>query len=542
VTFSSLGLPNAILKGIRAAGFTEPTAIQSKAIPTILQGNDLIGAAQSGSGKTGAYVIPILARLLDGSPRLRAIVLTPTRELANYVETRIRDYARFTEIRAEVVAHGVPLAQNEKLLREQPVDILVATPGRLLELHERKVLNVENVEILVLEEADKMVALGLGPELRRLLKLLPETRQTLMFTMTLPPELNRLAKEALIEPVRVDLAPAVRPGAGTRQTIFPVPRDLKADLLNELLVSDPFRPEVRNTVLFARARYGAERLARQLQRRGRVAMVLDEHPSQGEREQAIEDLRRGRIQVLVASDAVGRSLDVTGITHVVNYDVPTTPEDYAHRLGRPGRPETPGHVLTLMSPEEQKDVAGIERLLGRTIERTFLSGFDYGMKPREIVQSMSFEDELVRSRRAPAGLPTAAVRIANAPRAAAAKPAGARPVAAKPAAARPAANRVVPPARSAAVKTANGATSVPVASASASVTAAPRKPAAPARPAPAGARPAATPHAPAAARTPAAATRPSGASRPAAARSGGASTSATSRKKTAPRLPNPRRR
>jgi ATP-dependent RNA helicase RhlE len=413
VTFASLGLPPAILKGIRAAGLTEPTAIQSKAIPTILQGNDLIGAAQSGSGKTGAYLIPILARLLDSSTRLRALILVPTRELAAYVETRTRDYARYTEVKVGVVFTGAPLQAQERMLRETAVDILVATPGRLLELHERKCLNFENIEILVLEEADRMVALGLAPDLRKLLKLLPETRQTLLFSVTMPPELNRLAKEALIEPVRVDMAPSTRPVAGINQGVYPVPRDLKADLLDEMLA----RAEVRSTVIFARARYGAERLAKQLQRRSHVVAVLDEHPNQGEREQAIEDLRRGKVQILVASDAAGRSLDVAGVSHVVNFDVPQTPEDYAHRLGRPGgRGDTLGDVFTLMSPEESKDVAAIERFLGRAIPRVMLPDFDYGMRPKEIKQVVSYEEENRGGRRAPAGVQTAAVRIAAGPR------------------------------------------------------------------------------------------------------------------------------
>ncbi len=424
MTFASLGLPQVILKGIRAAGLSEPTAIQSKAIPTILQGNDLIGVAPSGSGKTGAYLIPILARLLDSSTRLRCLILVPTRELAAYVETRCRDYARYADIKVGVIFSGGPLPGQERMLRHEEVDILVATPARLLELHERKAVNFEYVEVLVLEEADRMVSMGMGPELRRLLKLLPETRQTLMFTMNLPPELNRLAKEALIEPVRVDLAPGTRPGTGIRQVIYPVPRDLKPDFLNHMLSERELwgGSEVRSLVLFTRGRYGADRLARLLHRRGYVAAVLDDYPSQQERDQALEELRRGRTQILLGSDGAGRSLDLSGVSHVVNYDVPQTPEDYAHRLGRPGRPDAPGNMFTLMSPEEQKDIAGIERLLGRTIERSFLPAFDYGMRPSEIKQVLSYDDEWTRPRRPLAGLPSAAARIAGS---AAARPAGA---------------------------------------------------------------------------------------------------------------------
>jgi ATP-dependent RNA helicase RhlE len=381
VTFSSYGLPAPILKGIRAAGLTEPTAIQSRAIPIILQGNDLIGMAQSGSGKSGAYLLPVLSRFLDRSTRLRGIILVPTRELAAYVETRARDFARYTELKVGVVFTGAPIQAQERLLLEQNINLLVATPGRLLELHALGCLNFADVEVLVLEEADRMVALGLAPDLRKLLKLLPETRQTLMFTLTVPPELNRLAKEALVEPVRVDLAPPGKPAAaGITQAIYPVARELKSALLDDMLA----RAEVRSTIVLTRSRTGGERVARQLQRRGYAVAVLDEHPNQGARESALEDLRRGRVQILVASDASARSLDVAGTAHVVNYDVPQTPEDYVHRLGRAGRADPVGDAFTLMSPEEQKYVAAIERLLGRAIPRVMLPDFDYGPQAREI--------------------------------------------------------------------------------------------------------------------------------------------------------------
>lgn len=411
MTFASFGLPSAILRGIRASGFTEPTALQSRAIPIVLQGNDLIGAAQSGSGKTGAYIIPTLARLIDGYTRLRAIVLVPTRELASYVETRARDWARYTDLKIGVVFTGAPLHAQERGLREQPVDLLVATPGRLLELHARGCLNFEDVEMLVLEEADRMVALGLAPDLRKLLKLLPETRQTLLFSVTMPPELNRLSKEALIEPVRVDLAPANRPVAGITQAIYPVPKDLKPDLLLEMLS----RAEVRSTLLFTRTRHGADRLGRHLQRRGYHVATLDEHPSQGAREQALDDLKRGRIQILAASDAAARSLDPAGLSHVLNYDVPQAPEDYVHRLGRSGRGDPVGDAFTLMSPEEQRDVAAIERFLGRAIPRVMLPDFDYQMRPREIKQVVSY-DEPDRARKGVSGLLPAVTRIAAVPR------------------------------------------------------------------------------------------------------------------------------
>jgi len=424
VTFATFGLPVPILKGIRAAGLTEPTAIQSKSIPIILQGNDIIGVAESGSGKTGAYLIPILSRFLDRSVRLRGIILVPTRELAAYVETRARDYARFTDLKVGVVFTGGPLVQQERMLREQPFHLLVATPGRLLELHARGVLNFADVEIMVIEEADRMVGLGLAPDVRKLLKLLPETRQTLLFTLTMPPELNRLAKEALVEPVRVDVAPATaKPAAGITQAIYPVPRELKIDLLEDLLS----RTEVRSTIIFTRHRTAAERLARTLQRHGHALALLDEHPNQGERDRAMDDLRRGRVQILVASEAAGRSLDVAGTAHVVNFDVPQTPEDYVHRLGRGGRADPVGDAFTLMSPDEQREVGTIEQFLGRAIPRVMLPDFDYAMSPRELRPAPPVTFEVVEEpRRAVAGVTAAAHRIANGTRTSDSRSNGAR--------------------------------------------------------------------------------------------------------------------
>jgi ATP-dependent RNA helicase RhlE len=246
-----------------------------------------------------------------------------------------------------------------------------------------------------------MVALGLAPDLRKLLKLLPETRQTLLYTLTMPPELNRLAKEALVEPIRVDVGPVNKPAAGITQAVYPVNRDLKPDLLDDLLA----RTEVRNTVVFTRTRTACERTARQLHRHGFAAVVLDEHPSQGDRDQALEDLRRGRVQILVASDASARSLDVTGTAHVVNFDVPQTPEEYVHRLGRTGRGEPVGDAFTLMSPDEQKYVEAIERFLGRAIPRVMLPDFDYTMVP----SSLRPVEEVKTAR---PGVASAATRIA----------------------------------------------------------------------------------------------------------------------------------
>ena len=371
--FTALGLPPAIVKGVRAVGYTEPTPIQSRAIPVVLQGQDMTGAAQTGTGKTAAFILPILARLMGGPKQLRSLILTPTRELAAQVETNARDYARFTDLRVGVVYGGVPLPPQIRMLKQEGVDLLVATPGRLLDLHDRLALRLDYVEILVLDEADRMVDMGFAPDLRRILRLLPRKRQTLMFSATIPPELNKVAKEALINPVRVDLAPPSRPAAGITQAVYPVPKHLKTDLLDRMLSA----AEVGSVIVFARTKHGADRLARALQKRGHSVASLHGNRSQSQRERALGDLRRGRVQVLVATDIASRGIDVEGITHVINYDVPHTPEDYVHRIGRTGRVDAVGDAFTLMSADEQKQFAAVERFLGRVVPRVTLPDFDY---------------------------------------------------------------------------------------------------------------------------------------------------------------------
>jgi ATP-dependent RNA helicase RhlE len=378
--FAALGLSPPVLKGVRAAGYTQPTPIQSKAIPLILLGGDIIGAAQTGTGKTAAFVLPILTRLLGGKRRLRALVLTPTRELAAQVETNARDYARFTDLRVGVVYGGVPIPPQEKMLARHGLDLLVATPGRLLDLHGRGVVRLDEIEILVLDEADRMVDMGFAPDLNRIIRLLPTERQTMMFSATMPPELNRVAKAALRDPARVDLAPPSRPAAGITQAVYPVPKHRKTELLDAILR----RTEVGSVIVFARTKHGADRLAKTLARRGHSVATLHGNRSQGQRERALGDLRKGRVQVLVATDIASRGIDVDAITHVINYDVPHTPEDYVHRIGRTGRVDATGDAFTLMSPEEKKEVVAIERFLGNTILRVMMPDFDYDTRKPDL--------------------------------------------------------------------------------------------------------------------------------------------------------------
>jgi ATP-dependent RNA helicase RhlE len=371
--FSSLGLPEPITRGVRAAGYSTPTPIQARAIPLILPGHDLVAAAQTGSGKTAAFLLPILARLLQGHRALRALILVPTRELAAQVEENAHQYSKYAEVSVGSVYGGVPIGPQERMLRYEGVDLLVATPGRLLDLHGRHSVSLDEVEVLVLDEADRMVDMGFAPDLQRILKLLPAKRQTLMFSATMPPELNRVAKDALHNPQRIDLAPPSRPAESIEQAFYPVPRHLKVDLLHEILD----RSEDRTALVFTRTKHGADRLYRQLKARGHRVGVIHGDRSQGQRERALEEFKRGRVEVLVATDIASRGIDVDDITHVINYDVPRAPEDYVHRIGRTGRMNASGDAITLVSPEEDKDARAIEKFLGRRIPQETVKGFDY---------------------------------------------------------------------------------------------------------------------------------------------------------------------
>jgi ATP-dependent RNA helicase RhlE len=404
--FSRLGLAAEVLRGVRAAGYTEPTPIQAQAIPPILAGRDLIGCAQTGTGKTAAFVLPILDRLRStagegvgragAADAVRALILTPTRELAAQVETAVRDYSRFMHLRCAVVYGGVAIGPQQASLR-QGVDILVATPGRLLDHMERGNVFFTRLEILVLDEADRMVDMGFAPDLGRILRKLPAGRQTLMFSATMPPELNAIAKKALVEPVRVDVAPKVKTAVGIREAVYPVPRHLKTDILLELLTG----AEMDSVLIFARTKRGADRIARGLERCGHPVATLHSNRSQGQRERALAGFRSGRYNILVATDIASRGLDVEGISHVINYDVPHQPEDYVHRAGRTARALAVGDAFTLMARDEEDLVAAIERFTGKAIPRVILPNFDYrratprseGRRPPRTARSRPIESD-----------------------------------------------------------------------------------------------------------------------------------------------------
>lgn len=370
--FTKLGLSKPVLEGVRAAGYTVPTPIQARAIPLILAGRDVIGSAQTGTGKTAAFALPILTQLGDPAPGPRALVLEPTRELAAQVETAFRDYARFTSLRVAVVYGGVGYGAQTEALR-QGVDVLVATPGRLLDHLQRGVVRLDKVQFLVLDEADRMLDMGFLPDVKRILQKCPARRQTALFSATIPPEIETLIQWAMREPETIEIGARRMPAETVRHVLYPVHSAQKADLLLALLE----RLNYESAIVFCRTKQGADHVAALLKRHNHAVAVLHSNRTQQERERALAGFRAGRYEVLVATDIASRGLDIEEVSHVINYDVPQHPEDYVHRIGRTGRAQAHGDAVTLMTAEDATHVAAIERFIGRSIERTKLEGFPY---------------------------------------------------------------------------------------------------------------------------------------------------------------------
>jgi ATP-dependent RNA helicase RhlE len=375
VSFAELNLASEITRAISEEGYEAPTPIQQGAIPGILSGRDLIGCAQTGTGKTAAFTLPILHRLRAGTRgRLRALILTPTRELAIQIADSLRVYGRHVRLDSTAIHGGVGLEPQIARLR-RGVDILVATPGRLLDLMGRGCVNYHGLEVLVLDEADRMLDMGFIKDVRRIVAVTPSRRQTLMFSATMPDEVRRLAREILRDPLNVEVAPRrSAPAAGVRQTLFPVSTGRKRDLMAHLLET-----EARGlTLIFTRTKHGADKLARHLEGRGHSVALLHGNRSQSQRTRALASFKGGRARVMVATDIAGRGIDVENIGHVVNFDLPNVPEDYVHRIGRTARAGATGAALSLVSPEDHPHVQGIETLIGQTIERRVMEGFAAG--------------------------------------------------------------------------------------------------------------------------------------------------------------------
>ncbi|MCL4506797.1 MAG: DEAD/DEAH box helicase [Chloroflexi bacterium] len=377
--FSDFALDARLQQAIKAAGYESPTPIQEKTIPIGLEGRDIVGTAQTGTGKTAAFVLPILQRLLTqplpGKRRqTRALIVTPTRELAEQIHETIRQLAHYTTIRSATVYGGVGMGLQEQALRDG-VEIIVACPGRLLD-HIEHGRTLDGVDMLVLDEADRMLDMGFLPSVKRILQHLPRSRRSMMFSATFAPELNALAAQMLNKPARVDVGHGTPPKK-IAHALYPVPQHLKTAMTLSLLKET----NAYSALVFTRTKHRADRVARQIKQAGYKVATLHSNKSQNQRQQALDGFRSGKVQILVATDIAARGLDIATVTHVINYDIPDTPDAYIHRIGRTGRIEHEGDAMTLVTSEDGAIVRDIERTLGKPIERRTINDFDYKSPP-----------------------------------------------------------------------------------------------------------------------------------------------------------------
>jgi ATP-dependent RNA helicase RhlE len=400
MSFASLGLRDDVLPGVRQLGFTRPTPVQLQTIPPALAGKDVLACAMTGSGKTAAFLLPILQRLSHERRRgPRALVLTPTRELAAQVGEHLRALSLDTRLTSATVFGGVGMGPQERAFRDG-VDVIVATPGRLLDHLRSSHARLHGVEVLVLDEADRMLDMGFLPDVGRILRHLPERRQTLFFSATMPPPITALAREMLREPVTIALEREARPAAGITHAAYPVAAELKSALLVALVKSGT----MRSVIAFTRTKHRANRLADYLTRNGVSADRIHGNRSQAQRTQALDGFKAGRFPVLVATDIAARGIDVDALSHVVNFDVPRNGEDFVHRVGRTARASAKGDAFVLVSPAEEADLRSIERAIGQRLPRVTLPGFDYSRRPAEKLE-VPIAERLARFRagRAQAG-------------------------------------------------------------------------------------------------------------------------------------------
>jgi len=375
--FTSLKLHPSLLSGVKELGFARPTPIQAEAIPPAVEGRDVLACAMTGSGKTAAFLLPILHRLLT-RPRgtTRALILTPTRELAAQIVEELNDLAVHTPITAAPVIGGVGMGPQEHAFRSG-VDVIVATPGRLLDHLRNPYAKLDKIEYLVLDEADRMLDMGFLPDIRRVLKMVPAKRQTLFFSATMPDPIVKLTREMLHNPATINLERKSAPAVGITQAIYPVPQDLKSLLLFTLLE----RGVMREALVFTRTKHRANRLWEFLEKRGVSVARIHGNRSQAQRTDALAGFKNGSYRVLVATDIAARGIDVEELGHVVNFDVPLAPDDYIHRVGRTARAEMTGEAFTFVSREEEGELRQIERAVGKVLPRVTLPDFDYAAKP-----------------------------------------------------------------------------------------------------------------------------------------------------------------
>jgi len=373
--FESLGLPGFVLDAVADAGYTQPTPIQAQAIPELLAGRDLVGGSQTGTGKTAAFALPMVARLARHG-KLRALILEPTRELAQQVYDAISLFAKHTDLRVALLYGGVRYGKQRDDLRAG-ADIVVATPGRLIDFLGQKALRLDRIETLVLDEADRMLDMGFLPDVRRIINLTPNDRQSLLFSATIPPAIETLSKWMLHAPVTIRIGSGTSAADTISHSIYPVDDRQKFDLLVAILDQSNYE----SVLIFTRTKHRADMIATWLGRYNKKVGVVHSDRTQKEREIAMADFRSGRSRILVATDIVARGIDISNISHVVNYDIPQHPEDYVHRIGRTGRASREGEAITLYTAGEQSFLHGIEHFIGQKIKRSKLEGFKYNWSP-----------------------------------------------------------------------------------------------------------------------------------------------------------------
>ncbi|MDB6152535.1 MAG: box helicase [Chthoniobacteraceae bacterium] len=371
MSFQDFGFIDAVARGVQSMGYVDPTPIQLRAIPSILAGKDVMGSAQTGTGKTAAFALPILT-LLKEHGACRCLILEPTRELAAQVETAFRDYARYMDIKITLIQGGVGFGQQRSDL-QSGVDIIVATPGRLLDLMEQGDVSLSEIQFLVLDEVDRMLDMGFLPQVRRIVEKCPKKRQTMFFSATLPPEIATMTKWVLTEPEVIEIGGQRMPAETITHALYPVAKDQKFDLLIALLE----RTKFESCIIFTSTKVYADKIAHQLRDLKHAVVAIHSNRTQRERVEALEGFKSGKYEVLVATDIAARGLDIAGVSHVINYDVPSHPEDYVHRIGRTGRAQQVGDAFTLFTAEELDDVRSIERFIGASIPRLKLENFEY---------------------------------------------------------------------------------------------------------------------------------------------------------------------
>lgn len=394
MTFASLGLSQPILEAVASHGYETPSPIQLKAIPAVIEGRDVMAAAQTGTGKTAGFTLPILEKLSKGQPagsnQVRALVITPTRELAAQVAESVVTYGKNLSIRSTVVFGGVKINPQMMKLR-RGVDVLVATPGRLLDLYNQKAVRFDELEVLVLDEADRMLDMGFIHDIRKILNLLPPVRQNLMFSATFSPDIRQLAKGMINDPVEISVSPRNTAAPTVKQWICPVDKKQKTALLTQLILDN----EWDQVLVFSRTKHGANKLTRQLEQKGINAAAIHGNKGQGARTKALADFKRGAVRVLVATDIAARGLDIDQLPHVVNFDLPNVPEDYVHRIGRTGRAGSTGEAVSLVSADEFKQLSDIERLIQKLLPREIIDDFD----PVHVLPESHLDHRPIKSRK-----------------------------------------------------------------------------------------------------------------------------------------------